>query len=510
MAPSSMSSDTTSITATSDGDQHHVYVSSPQSDSDIEERNDEARYDAEKRLRRRVDIRLCTIAGLLCSLNLLDSGIISSAATTSMLSDLSLTGARYSVAIFIFTVASVLFQLPATIAMRMIGPRLFFSAITFSFGLITFCTAFITTWKQMIALRVLLGIAMSGIYPGLTYLISAWYTRKEQQLRFAFLQSGEVIILATGSIVNFGLNHLDRKRGLRGWQWMFLTQGAMTMFLGLITYFWMVDFPEDSLNSYKFLTEQDSRLAVSRIHDDRRDSGKPEPFRLSAIVVHFLDPKLYAFCVLFFLLNLVSTALSYFLPIILQSGMGFSSNKAILLSAPPYYYAVIPVILTSLLGDKYKMRSPIIVFNALCLIIGFIMRKTYLSPVRPRLTPSVVGFPKQVTVRYIGTFLATGAYVSNWAALNAYQANNISGQWKRATVAAAVSACNGLGGIAGSYIVRSNEAPRYMTAICISIGSHIFMIAVVAVSTMLFWRSNRWASTKGTIIENVPGFRYTY
>jgi len=43
-------------------------------------------------------------------------------------------------------------------------------------------------------------------------------------------------------------------------------------------------------------------------------------------------------------------------------------------------------------------------------------------------------------------------------------------QWKRAVTAAAVSACNGLGGIAGSYIVRQDEAPRYMTAIWVSIG----------------------------------------
>ena len=78
-------------------------------------------------------------------------------------------------------------------------------------------TAFIQTWQQMIALRVLLGAAMSGIYPGLTYLISTWYPRREQQTRFAFLQMGEVTILATGGIVNFGLNQLDGRGGIAGW-----------------------------------------------------------------------------------------------------------------------------------------------------------------------------------------------------------------------------------------------------------------------------------------------------
>ena len=145
----------------------------------------------ERKLRRKVDIRLCTIAGLLCSLDLLDSGLISSASVTSMLSDLGLDqGNRFSVSILIFTVSGVCFQLPATIAVRLIGPRIFFSFVTFGFGLISLvgpcswtlvmngllsssislfmalsltlgqCTAFVHTWKQMIAMRVLLGIFM--------------------------------------------------------------------------------------------------------------------------------------------------------------------------------------------------------------------------------------------------------------------------------------------------------------------------------------------------------------
>lgn len=408
----------------------------------------------ERRIRLKTDLRLCTIAGILCSLNLLDSGVISSASVTSMLHDLGLdVGNRYSVSIFIFTISSIVFQLPSTIAVRIFGPRLWFSFITVSFGVITLCTAFVTTWKQMIALRVLLGMAMSGIYPGLTYLISTWYTRKEQQLRFAFLQSGEVTILATGGIVNFGLNKLDARAGLKGWQWMFLVQGLITCLLGILTYWWMVDFPESAHRSFRFLSEQESRIATSRIQRDRSDASITS-FSLGKVLVHARDPKVYGFCTMYFLMNLVSTTLAYFLPIILQSGMRFSASKAILLSAPPYYYAVIPALLSSWLGDTYRLRGPIIVFNSLCVIVGFAM----------------LGFASQVTVRYVGVFLATGAYVANWAALAAYQGNNIVGQWKRVFAAAAVTACNGAGGIAGSFIVRRQEAPRYGTAVWVSIG----------------------------------------
>ena len=177
---------------------------------------------------------------------------------------------------------------------------------------------------------------MAGIYPGLSYLISTWYLRKEQQTRYAFLQSGEIIILATGSIVNFGLNQLNGKGGLEGWRYMFLVQGLITIVIGFVAYFWLVDFPENAHKSLWFLTKEEQALAVSRIQNDRKDV-QPEPFTWVNVLRHAKDPKVYGFACLFFLLNLVSTALSYFLPIILQNGMGFSENESILLSFLHYY-----------------------------------------------------------------------------------------------------------------------------------------------------------------------------
>ncbi|ESZ94131.1 hypothetical protein SBOR_5485 [Sclerotinia borealis F-4128] len=470
--------------------EHSAPVISQYEDLDI---NGESRKSLERRLVRKVDWRLCTIAGILCSLNLMDSGIISSASVADdFFTDLGLgVGNRYSVSILVYTVASVTFQLPATLCVRMYGPRFVFSMITIGFGIVTMCTAFINTWKQMVVLRLLLGIAQSAIFPGLSYLISTWYTRKEQQLRFAFLQSGEVIVVGLGIFLNYGVNHLNGKGGLAGWRWMFLVQGLFAIVVGFVTYFWMVDFPENAHKSFRFLTTEEQDLATTRISDDRGDV-KAEEFSLWNCLVHFLDPKIYGFCALLFCLNLVSTSLSYFLPIILKTGMGFSENNSIMLSAPPYFYAVIPVIISSIAGDYCQLRGLVIIFNCICTIVGF----------------GMLGFASQDTVRYIGTYLATGGYVSNWAAMNAYQSSNIVGQWKRATFAAASTACNGLGGIAGAFIFRYNEAPRYMTAIWVSIGSHVMIIAIVGLFSIYFWYANGRQRKGMVLLERTMDFRY--
>ena len=107
----------------------------------------------------------------------------------------------------------------------------------------------------------------------------------------------------------------------------------MACVIGIATYFWIVDFPEKAHHSFYFMSEAESAYAVRRIQKDRGD-GEPTPFKWKDILKHFLDPKIYGFAASFFLLvrtepddtarvliilisgqNLVSTALSYFLPI---------------------------------------------------------------------------------------------------------------------------------------------------------------------------------------------------
>lgn len=144
------------------------------SDDDEELASDQPHPELDKRIMRKIDLRLCTIAGLICALDLIDSGVMSSASATSMPQDLDLVGVRYSTAVWIVTLAQVIFKLPATIAMRFVGPPIFLTCTTMLFGLITLCMAYVQDWRQMIGLRFLMGLAMSGIYPSLAYLISGW------------------------------------------------------------------------------------------------------------------------------------------------------------------------------------------------------------------------------------------------------------------------------------------------------------------------------------------------
>ena len=63
----------------------------------------------------------------------------------------------------------------------------------------------------------------------------------------------------------------------------------------------MVDFPEKAHRSFYFLNIREAEVMAKRIEHDRGDVI-PLPFSWTEVLGHFLDPKLYGFCALFFIL----------------------------------------------------------------------------------------------------------------------------------------------------------------------------------------------------------------
>ena len=99
------------------------------------------------------------------------------------------------------------------------------------------------------------------------------------------------------SIVNFGLDHLNGRNGLKGWQWMYVAEGLIACLIGILTYWWIVDFLEDAQYSFLFLSGRETNLVVARIQRDRSDVI-PTPFSWSEVFRQFLDLKICGFAVI--------------------------------------------------------------------------------------------------------------------------------------------------------------------------------------------------------------------
>ncbi|KKK26403.1 phthalate transporter [Aspergillus rambellii] len=464
-----------------------------QSALDALDYDEEFTPDEQRRIIRRIDLRLVTITGLAYCVSLMDRTNLSMAAIAGMVKDLELyIGYRYSIVVLLFFVPYVIFQPPMTVITRKIGPTFFLGSIVISWGGILIGMGFTKNWQQLVGCRVVLGVLEAGYFPGCVYLLSSWYARYDVQKRFSVFYLIGCVASALAGILAFGLMQLNGTQGLSGWRWIFILEGVITVAIGILTILLLVDFPDRAHKSWRFLNERECAFIIRRINRDRSD-GDHEPFTLKRFLSPALDLKIWGFAMIFFCITTVTYAIAYFLPIILAQGMGYSTGAAQCLVAPPYGLAGIVMYGTSWVGDRYRTRGPILIFNALLCIIGLPM----------------MGFAKSHAVQYVGVFFTVAGTNANIPACMAYQANNIRGQWTRALSSATLVGFGGIGGIAASLVFREQDKPGYRPGIYTAIACNLLLMLIVGLLSWWFWHSNQKADRGEKEIEGSSEFRYT-
>lgn len=452
----------------------------------------------ERRIIKRIDRRLIVTVGFMYCVSLMDRTNLGAANIAGMSKELMLEGVRYSVVSLVFFVTYVVFQPPSTVIVRKVGPRIHLALITLFWGATMIGMGFAQTYQALAGLRVLLGVLEAGFFPSCVYLLSTWYTRYEVGKRYSAFYLLGCVASAFAGILAYGLMHMGGLAGLTGWRWIFIMEGIITCLLGIAGYWLLVDFPDSKRASWRFLGDHERAWVVARVNADRGDAHVHE-FSWVNFFKAGADPKIWAYAMVFFNTTTITYALAYFLPLILMGNMGFSVGASQCLVAPPYAFAGIVMFATGWIGDKYRVRGPIVVFNMLLCVIGL----------------PIMGFAKNSGARYFGVFLTTAGANSNVPAAMAYQANNIRGQWKRAFCSATLVGFGGVGGIAGSLVFRSQDAPFYKPGLYACLACAILNIVLVGVLSLSFKVLNGKADRGEKELESAdenfqPGFRYTY
>jgi sugar phosphate permease len=120
----------------------------------------------QKRIIRKVDLRLIPTLGFMYCVSLMDRTNLGVAMVAGMGVDLKLTGERYSLIVLLFFITYVALQPPATVVLRKLGPRIFLPAIVVLWGTVMIGFAFVKEWHTLLPLRLLLGIFEAGFFPG--------------------------------------------------------------------------------------------------------------------------------------------------------------------------------------------------------------------------------------------------------------------------------------------------------------------------------------------------------
>ncbi|EEP77212.1 predicted protein [Uncinocarpus reesii 1704] len=456
----------------------HMETSIPQK---LEAQEEDPNYDPvysykqQRRIIRKIDLRLLPALGLMFGISIVDRVNIGNAMIAGMREDLQLNvGTRYSVALLVFFGSYVLCMWPSAMIFPKLGPRVYLSGITISWGIVTIVSLLPVTHETLL----LTSLQVIRIH--------------EMYKRYSVFYLIHNLVGAFAGLLAFGFMQMGGLQGHAPWRWIFIMEGLLTCLIGVFGHIALVGHRKDAHKAWKFLSPSEIDFVNRHISKDA-GAQQDEPFSFGAFFKTALDPIVWAYSLMFCCTTTVSYAIAFFLPIILRDYLKFSLGAAQALVTPPYILASITMYVQGWLSDKYRLRSPIVVVNCLAAILGFCLLAWVPSP----------------GVQYLGTFFILSGSQSTMATLMAWQTNNVRGQWKRSFCSASLVSFGGIGGVMGALVFRSQDAPEYYPGIYTALVCQGVNLVIVTVLVLYFKRANRQADANGRIIEGLASFRYT-
>jgi sugar phosphate permease len=276
------------------------------------------------------------------------------------------------------------------------GGRIWLSMLTFLFGLVCFCTAFIQNFTSLIAMRLLLGLVEGGILPGYAFYLSKFYRRYELVTRMGAFYSATLLSGFFGGFLAAGLVQIPAFGPIHTWRNIFFFEGLIPMILAGVL-FWIL--PKEPINA-KFLNAEDKQFAQDRIQQENILSGAEVGENVSwrHIKIAFTSTNNWLAALTYACFNVPTQSFFLFLPTIIAS-MGYQANLANLMSGAPFLLGTLNLLLQTWISDKIKRRGLVICYELPFFALAFALELAFSS------TPYLFA---QAGLRYMALFLGVG------------------------------------------------------------------------------------------------------
>ncbi|KAF5349868.1 hypothetical protein D9758_014021 [Tetrapyrgos nigripes] len=461
----------------------------------------------ERRLYRKIDIRLMPILCLMYLFSFLDRGNIGNARLQGLEKQLNLVGNQFNIAL-----PYCIFECPANLVLKKFRPSLWLPGITVVWGIIMTLMGLVKTYPQLVGVRVCLGVAEAGLFPGVSYYLTLWYPRSHLQYRIGLFFGAATLAGAFSGLLAYGISFMSGTRGLLGWSWIFILEGIATVGVGILAFFYLVDFPVTA----NFLTPEErayivwkkSKCRYSRdlkskarclkpirfamtLEYDNSSVGEEEHFEVKHIIQAVTDWQVWLHILIYMSLIAPLYGITLFLPTIISNFGTFSTAESQLLTVPPYVFAskffdfeIRRTTRYELISSSFFLLPPtpfpfspslhqsivlIMLLATVLLFFAYFSDKIHMrSPfVYTALLMCLVGFSINISdvapgVKYFGTFLVVGGSYAGFPGVVAWLGNNLCGQYKRAVGMALHIGIGNFSGAIASNVYRTKDKPRFV------------------------------------------------
>lgn len=278
-------------------------------------------------------------------------------AKLTMDADIGVSDTMFGFGAGIFFIGYFLFEVPSNLALDRFGARRWITRIMLSWGLISGAMAFIPDIAKatglsgehtFYALRVLLGLAEAGFFPGIIFYLTLWFPSSYRGRMIGYFMAAIPLSSALGSPVSAALLGLDGALGFKGWQWLFIAEAAPSLILGVATYFYLTDRPANA----RWLDDEARNWLTTRLSAEEKVRAKVSP---ASVLQSLYDRRVLAASLIYFGVVACLYGVGFWLPTIVK-GFGVSIALTGWITAIPYAVGFVGSIWWGMRSDQRRER----------------------------------------------------------------------------------------------------------------------------------------------------------
>jgi MFS transporter, ACS family, tartrate transporter len=247
-----------------------------------------------------------------------------------------------------FFIGYFFFQLPSNLVLEKFGVRRWISCLMVGWGIVSCCMIFVRGPLSFYGLRLLLGVAEAGFFPGMILYMKRWIPASARARAVAWFMTANPLAGVIGSPVSGALLGLHGG-GLSGWQWMFLLEGLPAIGFGAAVFWTLADHPREA----HWLDGQERAWLMERLERERQ--SEPAPARGDFGRVLF-SPTIWMLSVVYFAVSTTMYGMTLWLPSVIRVFSGLSYFWTSMVAVLPYLLTVVAMVLVGLRSDRKGER----------------------------------------------------------------------------------------------------------------------------------------------------------
>jgi ACS family tartrate transporter-like MFS transporter len=264
----------------------------------------------------------------------------------------------------IFFIGYFLLEIPGTLIVERWSARKWIARIMFTWGIFAIWMGFVTTEWEFYTVRFLLGLAEAGFFPGIIVYMSHWYRYEDRAKAVALFMSALPVSYMIGAPLSGLIMERLHWNGWAGWQWVFILEGVPAIILGVITIFYLTDWPHQA----KWLPEDERKWLMEELERERQEKKKARPL---SVWQAFHQREVVFLLSIYFLAVNAYYGFTFWLPSILKES-GVSNLTVTLISIIPFSLGLISMLWVGRDSDKTGERRLHTALPIFVACIGFV------------------------------------------------------------------------------------------------------------------------------------------